>query len=207
MNEQISQIIEKLPKGLSDTGIEEVASLLDDIVEERVAEEVKLLETKVKAFLRTKIVDLKESALRELEADDNFVRSNKVFEVIKTLVAAELESSDVDSAVKTYEDENSKLHSEVEALGEQLNKSSQTVEILESKMGNQNKKISRLAEALEEQKELVEIPFKSSESAIMISNESHGNLGLPDSARENCFLNEDVIRLSQLPEKEKIYVR
>ena len=207
MSEHINKIVEKLPKGLSETGIKEVASLLDEVVDERVAEEVKLLETKVKAFIRTKITDLKEAALRELQADNDLARSYKVFETIKTLVASEIESSDVDSVVKTYEADNSKLQSEIEALTEQLDNSVNTVTILESKMGNQKRKLSRLTEALEEQKEMVEIPFKSSESAVMITNESHGDLGLPDSARENYFLNEDVIRLSQLPEKEKNYVR
>jgi len=207
MSEHINKIVEKLPKGLSETGIKEVASLLDEVVDERVAEEVKLLETKVKAFIRAKITDLKEAALRELQADNDLARSYKVFETIKTLVASEIESSDVDSVVKTYEADNSKLQSEIEALTEQLDNSVNTVTILESKMGNQKRKLSRLTEALEEQKEMVEIPFKSSESAVMITNESHGDLGLPDSARENYFLNEDVIRLSQLPEKEKNYVR
>ena len=203
MNKHIDKIVEKLPEGLTESGIEEVASLLDEVVEERVADEIKLLEAKVKAFLRTKLDELKETARRELEADDQLVRSHKVFEAIKTIVAAELESSDIDSAVNTYEAENGKLQSEVKLVSTKLEDSAKNVRILEAKLAKQNTELSELNEALVDEKERAEIPFKSSESAVMISNESHGTPSLSDSARENFFLNEDVIRLSQLyPNKE-----
>jgi hypothetical protein len=76
--------------------------------------------------------------------------------------------------------------------------------MLESKLAHQHTKLSELNEALVDEKERAEIPFKSSESAVMISNESHGSPALADSARENFFLNEDVIRLSQIPMREKL---
>ena len=198
MSTHIDKIVEKLPDGLTESGIEEVASLLDDVVEERVGEEVKLLEAKVKSFLRTKLDDLKETAKRELEADDKFVRANSMFEAIKTIVAAEIESSDTDSAVHVYEQENDKLQAENSLVKDKLDESLKTVSILESKLNQQDTKLSQLSEALVDEKERAEIPFKSSESAVMISNESHGTPSLSDSARENFFLNEDVIRLSKL---------
>jgi len=79
MTMNLDKLVEALPEGLTETGVEEVASLLDEVVEERVAEEVKLIEAKVKAFLRTKLDDLKETARQELEADDAHVRAHKVF--------------------------------------------------------------------------------------------------------------------------------
>ena len=79
MSNHIDKIVEALPEGLTETGIEEVAVLLDEVVEDRVAEEVKLLEAKVKAFLRTKLDELKGTAQRELEADNKLVRAYKVF--------------------------------------------------------------------------------------------------------------------------------
>lgn len=198
MSTHIDKIVDKLPEGLTESGIEEVASLIDEVVEERVAEEVTLLEAKVKAFLRTKLDELKETARRELEADDDLARSHKVYEAIKTIIAAELDSKDVDSAVKAYEVENNKLQSEVALVQNKLEDSLKNISILESKLDYQDSELSQLSEALVDEKEKAEIPFKSSESAVMISNESHGNPTLPDSARENFFLNEDVIRLSQL---------
>jgi|TARA_R110000824_G_scaffold40466_1_gene121293 DNA polymerase III epsilon subunit-like protein len=201
MSNHIDKIVEALPEGLTETGIEEVAVLLDEVVEDRVAEEVKLLEAKVKAFLRTKLDELKGTAQRELEADNKLVRAYKVFEAVKTIVAAELESEDVTSAVKTYEVENTRLQSEVVSINVQLEESLKTVNLLESKLDHRESELSQLSEALVDEKEKAEIPFKSSESAVMISNESHGSPSLPAAALENFFLNEDVIRLSNRQER------
>lgn len=198
MSTHIDKIVKALPEGLTETGIEEVASLLDEVVEERVNEEVKLLEAKVKAFLRTKLDELKQTAQRELEADDKLVRAYKVFEAVKTIVAAEIESGDVDSAIQTYETQNANLQSELSTTHTQLEESLKTVNLLESKLGHRENELSQLSEALVDEKEKAEIPFKSSESAVMITNESHGNRSLPAQALENFFLNEDVIRLSNL---------
>ena len=202
MSTHIDKIVDKLPEGLTESGIEEVASLLDEVVEERVAEQVKLLEAKVKAFLRTKLDELKESAKRQLENDDEFVRRNKVFEAIKTIVAAELDGEDVDRAVRVYEDEAEKLKTDKELIQVKLEEVLNSNTVLKNQSRKNRKELHRLSEALEGEREKVEIPFKSSESAIMITNESHGNQeSLPDVARENIFLNEDVIRLSQLQNK------
>ena len=198
MSTHIDKIVQALPEGLTESGIEEVASLLDEVVEERVNEEVKLIESKVKAFLRTKLDELKESAIRELESEDKMVRAYKVFEAVKTIVAAEIDSDDVDSAVKAYEKENMDLQNELRAAHDQLEESMKSVNLLESKLDKQESELSLLSEALEDEKEKAEITFKSSESAVMITNESHGTQSLPDSALENFFLNEDVIRLSNL---------
>lgn len=198
MSKQLDKLVEALPAGLTEAGIEEVASLIDEVVEERVAEEVKLIEAKVKAFLRTKIDELKQTARRELEADDNVIRGYRIFEAIKTLVAAEVGSVDFDNAVAAYEDENAELQEELANVTEQLNNSLDTLSLLESKLERKQEELTVLSEALIDEREKAEIPFKSSESAVMITNEGLGGDFIPDSARENFFLNEDVIRLSKL---------
>ena len=199
MNTNLDKLVEALPEGLTEAGIEEVASLLDEVVEERVAEEVVMIETKVKAFLRTKIDDLKESARQELESEDKMVRAYKVFEAIKTIIAGEIDGEDFGNAVAVHEAANAKMQEELEAVQEQLSESLKTVSLLESKLDHRETELSQLSEALVTEQEKAEIPFKSSESAVMITNENHETTqGLPDSARENFFLNEDVIRLSKL---------
>ena len=132
-------------------------------MEERVNEEVKLIESKVKAFLRTKLDELKESAIRELESEYKMVRAYKVFEAVKTIVAAEIDSDDVYSAVKAYEKENMDLQNELRAAHDQLEESMKSVNLLESKLDKQESELSLLSEALEDEKEKAEIPFKSSE--------------------------------------------
>jgi len=197
METNLDKLVEALPKGLTEAGIEEVASLIDEVVEERVADEVKIIETKVKAFLRTKLDELKESAREELAAEDNLVRAFKAFEAVKMIVASELDSVDFDNAISVHEAANTKLQEQLDATRQQLNESLKTVNLLESKLDHQEVELSQLSEALIDEREKAEIPFKSSESAVMITNENHETQGLPDSARENYFLNEDVIRLSQ----------
>jgi len=199
MSTHIDRIVDKLPEGLTESGIEEVASLLDEVVEERVAETIKVLEAKVKAFLRTKLDELKESARRQLENEDEVLRRGKVFEAIKTLVASELDGEDVNKAIKVYEGDAENLRAEIDMLTSKLDESINNNTMLSTKSKRQNKKIHRLSEALEGEREKVEKPFKSSESAIMITNESHGDPSLPAAAEENIFLNEDVIKLSQVP--------
>lgn len=198
MSNQIKKIVEKLPEGLSENGLEEVASIIDEVVEERVSEEIKVLESKVKAFLRTKLDELKDTARRELEVDDTIIRSSKVFEAIKTLVASEIESADVESAVSFHEQHNEELTKEVDLLRTQLDEAVRAKGMVETKMEKQSSKLTKLSEALDDEREKVEMPFKSSESAIIISNESHGVKSLSENSVENFFLNEDVIRLSQL---------
>ena len=197
MSRHIDSIVEKLPEGLTESGIEEVATLLDEVVEERVEEAIKLLEAKVKAFLRTKLEELKESAKRQLENDDDYARRNKVFEAIKTIVAAEIDGDDVNRAVSAYEEDAQRLQSEIDILNDKLDKSVNENNLLSSKSKKQNKQLHRLSEALEGEREKVDVPFKSSESAIMITNESHGDTSLPTEAAENFFLSEDVIKLSK----------
>ena len=198
MSNQIKKIVEKLPEGLSENGLEEVASIIDEVVEERVSEEIKMLESKVKAFLRTKLDELKDTARRELEGEDSIIRSSKVFEAIKTLVASEIESTDVESAVSFHEQHNEELTKEVDLLRTQLDEAVRAKGMVETKMAKQSSKLTKLSEALHDEREKVEMPFKSSESAIIISNESHGVKSLSENSVENFFLNEDVIRLSQL---------
>jgi len=116
----------------------------------------------------------------------------------KRLFASELDNGDFENAVRAHEAANAKLQEELSAAQAQLTESINTVSLLESKVGHQETELSQLSEALVDEREKAEIPFKSSESAVMITNESHATQGLPDSAQGNFFLNEDVIRLSKL---------
>ena len=110
MTDNLKQIAKLLPDGLSENGIQEVLSMVNEAVEERVAEEVKLMEVKVSSFLRTKIEDLKEVAKQQVEADDEILRGYRIFENIKAMVADEVEASDVDSSVAKLNKENSRCY-------------------------------------------------------------------------------------------------
>ena len=189
MNDKITQIAKLLPDSLSEAGLQEVLKMVNEAVEDRVAAEVKLMETKVSGFLRTKIADLKEVAKKEVESDDEILRGYRIFESIRAMVAAEVETSDVDSKIAQQASELEELQESLVTVNQRLSNSLHENTMLSSK-------VESLNEANEQLTESSKLPFKSSESAVVITNETDSSRPSPE-AVNNIFLTEDVINLSQ----------
>ena len=66
MSNTLDQIIKALPGDLSKSGAAEIHNLINEHVEQRVAKEVNLLESKVSGFLRTKLEVLLIPTLQKL---------------------------------------------------------------------------------------------------------------------------------------------
>tara|TARA_R100000458_G_C8248569_1_gene225949 strand:- start:71 stop:655 length:585 start_codon:yes stop_codon:yes gene_type:complete len=193
MKDKLQQIAQLLPDGFSQTGLEEVRAIVESAVEERVAAEVKLLETKVSGFLRTKIDNLKEVAREELESSDEILRGYRIYESIRAMVASETEAQDVDSTIAKHEATIDELQESVKTLNEKLGTSLQQNSMLVDKVESLNEENEQLTES-------AKLPFKSSESAVVITNETDSR-GTSPEASNNIFLTEDVINLAQ---QEKI---
>ncbi len=163
--------------------------MVNEAVEERVAAEVKLMETKVSGFLRTKIADLKEVAKKEVESDDEILRGYRIFESIRAMVAAEVETSAVDSKIAQQAQELEELQESLAAVNQQLANSLHENTLLSDK-------VESLNEANEQLTESAKLPFKSSEAAVVITNETDSSRPSPEAAN-NIFLTEDVINLSK----------
>ena len=189
MKDKLEKIAQLLPDGFSKTGLNEVLSLVESAVEERVGEEVKLLEAKVSGFLRSKIGDLKEVARQELEANDEILRGYSMFEQIRALVANEVETSDVDSAIAKQQKEIDELQESLSAVNGRLKNSLHENSMLSDRVENLN-------EANEQLTESAKLPFKSSEAAVVITNETDSSRPSPEAAN-NIFLTEDVINLAK----------
>jgi predicted RNase H-like nuclease (RuvC/YqgF family) len=189
MKNKLEQIAELLPDGLSETGLQEVMELVENAVEERLAEEVKLMEAKVSGFLRTKIDELKEVAQQELESNDEVLRGYRMFESIRALVANEIDSSDVDSVVSQKDKTIEELQESLDSLNEKYKGSLRENTML-------NDKVSSLNEENEQLTESAKLPFKSSESAVVITNETDSSRPSTE-AVNNIFLTEDVINLAK----------
>ena len=189
MNDKLTQIAKLLPDSLSEAGLQEVLKMVNEAVEERVTAEVKLMETKVSGFLRTKIADLKEVAKKEVESEDEILRGYKIFESIRAMVAAEVETSDVDSKIAQQAEELGELQESLSALNSRLKNSLHENSMLSSK-------VESLNEANEQLTESNKLPFKSSESAVVITNETDSSRPSREAAN-NIFLTEDVINLSK----------
>ena len=189
MNDKLTQIAKLLPDGLSEAGLQEVLKLVNEAVADKVAAEVKLMETKVSSFLRTKIADLKEVATKEAESDDETLRGYKIFETIRAMVAAEVETSDVDSKISQQAQELEELQESVRTVNSKLTNSLHENSMLSGKVERLNEENVQLTES-------AKLPFKSSESAVVITNETDSSRPSPEAAN-NIFLTEDVINLAK----------
>ena len=189
MKDKLTQIAKLLPDSLSENGLQEVLKIVNEAVEERVAAEVKLMETKVSGFLRTKIADLKEVARQEIESEDEVLRGYKMFESIKAMIAAEVEASDVDSTIAKQSHEIAELQESLELVNQRLTDSLHENNLLAGQIDNLNEQNEQLTES-------AKLPFKSSESAVVITNETDSSRPSPE-AVNNIFLTEDVINLSR----------
>ena len=189
MKDKIEQIAQLLPDGLSETGLQEVLKLVTEAVEDRVAAEVKLMEAKVSGFLRTKIADLKEVAKKEVESDDEILRGYRIYENIRAMVAAEVEASDVDSTITQQKQNIGELQESLDALNSKYKNSLHENSMLSGKVESLNEENVQLTES-------AKLPFKSSESAVVITNETDSSRPSPEAAN-NIFLTEDVINLAK----------
>ena len=204
MENKIEKIIGTLTEGLSEQSVEEVCSLVDEVVNERVDEQVKLLEAKVSSFLRLKLDEMKTVARQEFEASDENAKALKIYEAVKTLVSTDIDHEDMNSALGEYEAKIDELEDSVQSMNESINVAAQENVLLEgmiesleeayAELEGHNVSLQEHSEVLEERASL---PFKSSESAVIITNDPDRKV-LSEQAADNRFLSEDVIRLSQL---------
>ena len=188
MTTKHDQLAKLLPEGFSEEGAEAINALVGEIVQERVTSEVADLNAKVSGYLRLKIDELKTQARKELEASDEVYRAKKVYESLKAIVAEDIESSDSDSAMSLYKGENEKLQSQVEELNSKLAATMNENVTLEGAVGTLREDINSLSEIQKK-------PFKSSEKALVITNERNHE-GAVHNSVGNSFLTEDVLRLS-----------
>jgi len=185
------KIAKLLPEGLSETGIEEISAIVEETVQERVDSEVKNLEAKVGGFLRMKLNELKEQAITELEKNDETFRAVKVYESLKHVIAEDISTTETDSVTAQYKNENTELH---ETVGHLNSKMSQ----LMTENSTLEESLCDLQDTVKSLDETTKKPFKSSEQALVITNESINESAQPTNAVVNSFLTEDVVRLSKL---------
>lgn len=185
------QIAKLLPENLSESGLEEIASIIEETVQERVDAEVKSLEAKVGGFMRMKLNEMKEQAITELERDNETFRAVKVYESLKSVIAEDLATSDEDAVASTYKADNEKLQETVESLNSKISSLMTENSTLEDSVLN-------LREDVQVLDGVTKAPFKSSEQALVITNEGINENSTPTSEVFNEFLTEDVVRLSKL---------
>ena len=176
--EHITPIAELLPEGLSESAVNEIAHLVNTVITEQVQEKVRQLESKVKGFIRLKIDDLKDQAMRELQEEEELVKNNELFKSIKTLMALELKSDDEENAISELVQQQTEFEAEIEVLTDELKKSFEendkmenTLKAVADKVANLEEDKNTLLEAVDVLEDSKELPFKSSEKAVIITED------------------------------------
>tara|TARA_R110000803_G_scaffold20779_3_gene53135 strand:+ start:688 stop:1329 length:642 start_codon:yes stop_codon:yes gene_type:complete len=176
--EQTLPIAELLPEGLSEAAVSEIAMLVNSVITEQVDEKIRGLEAKVQGFIRARVDTLKDQAVRELQEENETMRNASLFESVKTLMALELRKDDEDNAISDLVQEQQEFEAEVTILTEELRKSfeenyklSTSVDALSTKVGKLTEDKETLLEAVDILEESKDLPFKSSEKAVIISED------------------------------------
>ena len=195
---------EILPEGLSESSVEEITKLMQDVINERVSDQVSILEAKVASFVRANIDSLKEQAMKELELEDDTYRNAKLFETVRSLMAVEMTEEDDANAIKVLTNESRQYESELGVLTKELdnvlkenNKLQTVVKVLSDKAETLEEERDSLVEAgsslyeeMELLKETTKKPFKSSEKAVVVSE----NNVKVERTKNNEFLTEDMMK-------------
>lgn len=214
---KLEDIINILPEGLTESTVEEICKLVGSVIEEQVDNKVNELSAKVNAFLRTKVEDLKEQALAELQEENEMFRNARIFESIKSLMALEINEDDQNRAVQEVSESYSELQEEFDVLMEQCGALMEdkenlenTVRVLSGKLG----KMEQIVESINEEKTLLaeqvenleasrEEAFTSSEQAVVIGQQLNESSEREEKRIQNIrneFLTEEVMKY--MPFKE-----
>ena len=201
---KIEDISQLLPEGITEETISEIAGVMQDLIEERVQEEVGELADKVFAYLSMKRQQIQEAALEELHESNDVYRDAQRFRELMGFMAVEFRPEHIDAESERRLAEASNLQEDNEILARELSDSlreqdrlAKTIQLLESKIANRESEISSLNESIQslaEEKEAM--LFESTEQAVVITNNVDEEV--KDEQLEsigNQFLTEEMLKL------------
>ena len=201
---KFDNISELLPEGLTEETVEEIATLVSQVIGEEVENKVKGLENKVHGFLRMKIDEVKSHAIMELEQENETFKNARIFESLKALMALELNSEDEGNAVSQTRQEFEEVQEENDVLIRELNstltecsKLENTLRVLSEKVELLEDTKYDLQEEVQSLEESAKLPFESNEKAVIISelvDVDEGELVNKEvESQGNEFLNEEMM--------------
>ena len=208
-SDNMNNLAELLPEGLTEHAMDEIAKLVYAVISERVDSDVNDLITKVNGFLRMKVDDIKQYALQELAQDEEFVRNGHIYENMKSMMSIELDENDKTTAISDLVNINeeaqenvSKLTSELDRLMEENEKLFSVTDVLQDKIKLLEQEKIDLKEETASLVESQQLPFESSEKAVMVSNSVDGPVTADKEEIQNIneFLTPEVMRFMPIAE-------
>lgn len=202
MSDKIQTLADALPAGLNEEVVEEIAGLLQDIITERVEEEVGKLNNKVHAFLRQQMDMIQEAAMNELHETSDVYRDAELLSNIKAVMAFEVDREDVQQVAEAVNEEVEKVQESNEMLVAELaqvlkekEQAERAIEVLTNKNATLSEQTETLQEQYTELEAKLDSGFESSEKAIVITEEEDTQESETPELPGNPFLTNDVLSL------------
>jgi len=202
MSDKVKDIADLLPEGMSEELISEIGKVMQDIISERLDEEMDMLTNKVHAFLRHQMDTIQEAALEELSESHEIYRDAQALKDIKSVLAFEIDREDLNPVVSKVNEDIQKVEKDNEVLAYELSEAIKENNRLDRLMNNYEDKIevlteqnSTLQDSVVNLEEEVNSDFESTEKAIIISE----NVDAPTTDQRpintlgNPFLTEEVM--------------
>ena len=202
MSDNVKSIADLLPEGMSEELISEIAKVMQDVISERIDEEMGVLANKVHAFLRHQMDTIQEAALDELSESHEIYRDAQALKDIKTVLAFEIERDDLNHVTEQINEDVEKVQDDNDLLARELSDTIRENQRLDRVISNLEDKVSVISEEKEQLQESFNIleeevgsDFESTERAIVITE----NVDAPvkDSPQTNSdgnpFLTDEVM--------------
>ena len=202
MSDKVKDIADLLPEGMSQELISEIATVMQDIISERLDEEMNMLTNKVHAYLRHQMDTVQEAALDELSESHDIYRDAQALTDIKSILAFEIDRDDIQHVanqisedVNTAQDNNQMLTHELSDTIRENHRLERVVTNLEDKLTTLNENNVYLQESVQNLEEEAGSNFESTERAIVITENVDAPVkdDLPINTLGNPFLTEEVM--------------
>ena len=209
MSDKVNDIAELLPEGMSEELVSEIAKVMQDVIAERIDEEMALLTNKVHAFLRHQMDTVQEAALDELSESHEIYRDAQALKDIKSVLAFEIEREDIQHVASQIDESVAKAQQDNDTLVQELAESikenqrlERVVNNLEDKVVALNKNVEQLQESKETLEDELGSDFESTEKAIVITENVDAPVKDegPTFDLRNPFLTEEV--MAYMPDSE-----
>lgn len=198
MRKKLKEIVKLLPEGLTDTGIEEICRVVEEIINEEVGTHQTLLESRTASFLSTKIKELKEVALTEIVQENTGAKDINAFNQIKSIVATVSTGEEVASLREGYEKQIAKLEAEAVELGNTLTQSFEDNTGIKHLLDESVLLLSELQSDFDELEESF-TDMELSDIAQIVNENSEGELLEKNSPKTvfNPMLTDEILELNE----------
>ena len=203
MSDKVKDIAGLLPEGMGEELIAEIAKVMQDVISERIDEEMGVLTNKVHAFLRHQMDAIQETAIDELSESHELYRDAQALKDIKSILAFEIDREDINHVADQISEDVTKVQNDNELLVNELASSikenkrlERVITNLEDKMYALNENMEQLQETKETLEEELGSDFESTEKAIVITenvDEPVKDEGPAFDYSRNPFLTEEVM--------------